>query len=135
MPHNETNGSAVDQIRVEDYEKIGRIVVGWMRDGVPIPRSGPIQDLVEALGGAEEVGLPASFTSYEIVDGSDTVFRLRLPPPNLTEEGEKRACKDLVPGDGYGAPEFYREKICKDQMNHCNFFFCRVADYTMNMCK
>ena len=134
-----TNFEAVE---IRDYDEVGKVIIRWMRQGVPIARHGPIQQLIDAIndeGPSNEpnilTSLPSSFGCYQIFDGSDDVFQFRMPPPLLTEAGHMRACVDLKPGDPYGAPDFYEKKICNDDLSHCDFFLSRVADYTMNMCR
>ncbi len=79
--------------------------------------------------------------TFRIEQSSWTEFVLRFPYNLIGQAGHDRVCDsngNELPSGDYEEPPFYEERINvppPQPVNKCDFFKCRVADYTMSMCK
>ena len=136
---------------VHDWEAIGKVLIDMIVNhkrpldlgGMPI-NAGDIQVLEDFLNDEARphqnvVGPAIEFPkhrlqTFRIEQSSWSDFVLRLPVPYVAKLGHDRVCPP-DPTLEYNEPEFYEDKIVHGSIDNCQFFYCRVADYTMSMCK
>lgn len=153
MQVTETTSTEIDPekeaVQVLDWQRLGQALIEMIvnsdrpvsDDGKPI-ETGDIKILEDYLnekagGGAPAVKFPKRVETFRIEQSSWREFVLRLPAPKLGEAGRDRVCKTGGNDIEYKEPPFYKEKLCRTNptISNCEFFQCRVADYTMSMCK
>lgn len=140
-----------DRVRVHNFKELGKVLIRMIANrerptdgnGNRI-EGGDIAILKEYLrhqtGGVDVVTFPDRIETFRIEQSTWTEFVMRLPPWQLGAAGRNRVCDPNggeIPGVDYEEPEFYAQKVNREppEINSCDFFFSRVADYTMGMCK
>ena len=141
----------LDTPTVYDWEAVGRVLIDMIANGrrpdvggVPLD-TGDIQVLEDYINrearphrtNAEPkaIEFPVHrLVTFRIEQSSWTEFVLRLPVDIIGACGRDRVCPP-DPTLDYNEPPFYKEKIVDGSIDNCQFFHCRVADYTMSMCK
>lgn len=159
MPKDGPNPEEVDfdhdRVWVADKEKwaaAGKVFYDMISNpnfpenhpGAP-PLSGDIEVLekyINSQSGDEDpvIKFPKRIKTYRIDRSDWSEFVLRLPPWQLSRAGYSRVCDqngNSKPGVDYEPPEFYEKKINKEppEMENCEFYLCRVCDYSISMCK
>lgn len=134
------------------WKRAGKLIVDLILAGgedvpsVSLPPRGDISILSNYLNQLREPGdpldvdFPNRIQTYRIEQSSWAEFVLRLPPWQVAKEGHSRVCGPgniPLPGVNYDPPPFYELMVNRDppSIDNCQFFLCRVADYTMSMCK
>ena len=131
------------RFKVIDHLAFGKLIHKWANDASTAPRS--IEELKEAL----EPGIalvPTRYTQMRTVQPEEKEFILRLPPRHMinnTIEELNGPASD--PKSTYAVPEFYFLKmrsadgspaaVSNDYINNGDFFYSRVADYTISVCR
>ena len=136
---------------VYDWQAIGRVLIDMIVNGkrpldpggTPV-NAGDIQVLEDFLNDEARphqnvVGPAIEFPkfrlqTFRIEEATETEFVLRFPWPYVAKLGHDRACPH-DPTIVYEEPEFYERRFSGGLPDNCEFFRCRVADYTMSMCK
>ena len=123
------------------HKELGVIIYDWIMHNEPWPVGPDIDNLKNRLIGADGTPLllyPSRLTNFEIVQSTLDKFIIRLPAPEVAKAGKDRVCVTPPPDPSeYGEPFFYKRWVNRPNpdINACDFFFSRVGDYTMNMCK
>lgn len=121
-----------EPIHILDFPAVGRKVVEWAQDPSTRPRD--LEEFKEQLAGLVEV--PERYKEIQIVQGYDHVFFLRLPPKNQVTHSKAQLLKEDNNMRRYGIPEFYFDAILENgPFNRENFFYSRIADYTIRGCR
>ncbi len=122
----------LDPIDILDYRNAGRKVYEWATD--PASRPADMQQMRDQLDGL--VKIPPRYESLRIDQGDDTLFVLRLPPKNQVEQSKVKVEKEKENAVPYEPPAFYGENFSTPGgMDNVEFFFSRLADYTIRGCK
>ena len=154
MPFDGPNPGEFDlekeRINVLDWELLGKILIEMIVEPERSPEAGGIpqnsgdikvlEDHFNNRFGQTIIDFPDRIKTFRIERSSWTEFVLRLPPWQLGAAGHARVCTPIGEPRSdveYTPPPFYAHKINRDDpsINNCQFFFSRVADYTMSMCK
>lgn len=136
---------------VREWEALGRVLIDMIIKGErpegASATSGAIEDLEKYLNDKarsyqndktiDAVTFPDRLATYRIEQASWREFVLRLPAPNVGNCGHERACNPPLQPGAYEEPPFYKQFVNRPEplIDSCQFFRCRVADYTMSMCK
>ncbi|MFV0294943.1 MAG: hypothetical protein ACK5JT_02355 [Hyphomicrobiaceae bacterium] len=105
-------------------------------DGPPIPLPRTLQELKDiCVAQGLDVTFPDYHTGLVIIQLSEEVFSIRLPPKTMIDEMEKY----LDEGGNYAAPKFYEEFYLAnlDQSSvekKRRFHAARIGDYSVRMC-
>jgi len=125
---------APEPIKILDFPKTGRKVVEWAQNPSSRPRD--LAEFKTQLAGLVEV--PDRIKEIQIMQGYDHVFFLRLPPNNQVTWSKKKLDEEKGGLLDYGIPSFYFDAIKNpgifDEKRE-NFFFSRIADYTIRGCR
>lgn len=113
----------------------GRNYLSPGADPIPLPRT--LDDLKKLC---QDVGLQISMPSYHkglvVIQMSEEVFSIRLPPKTMVDEMEDFLKTD----DGnYTVPSFYdrfyaKELVLRTVDDKLNFHAARIGDYSVRMC-
>jgi hypothetical protein len=129
------NEQHLKPMRILDYEAAGRKVVQWAQK--PETRPSTMEEFRHQLKGL--VDIPERYTDLQICQGDDNLFILRLPPARQVSESEETVKKDWTenPGlDAYSPPQFYMDMLSGEkEFDNVEFFYSRIADYTIRGCK
>ncbi len=121
-----------EPMKILDFEGAGRKVVEWAQNPGSRPRD--LAEFKEQLAGLVEV--PARYKEIQIVQGYDHVFFLRLPPNNQVTHSKKQLETETGGLMQYGIPDFYFDAINEpDNFDRDEFFYSRIADYTIRGCR
>lgn len=121
-----------DPMIILNFAATGRKVVQWAQDPSTRPRD--LAEFKEQLAGLVQV--PERFKEIQIVQGYDHVFFLRLPPNNQVTLSQKQLETEEGGLEEYGIPEFYFDAIKEvKEFDRTEFFFSRIADYTIRGCR
>jgi len=131
------------RFKVIDHLAFGRLVAHWAEDISRAPTT--IADLKAAL--EPNIALvPTRYTMMQTVQAGPEEFILRLPPKAMIANTiEELSQPPAAPGATYAVPPFYFLKLrCPDGsapqvsnelINDLDFFYSRVADYTISVCR
>ncbi len=104
----------------------------WAQDPSTRPRD--LAEFKQQLDGLVDV--PPRYKEIQIVQGYDHVFFLRLPPNNQVTQSKKRLDTEDDDMRRYGIPEFYFDAILETvPFDKEDFFYSRIADYTIRGCR
>lgn len=121
-----------EPMKILDFPGAGRKVVEWAQNPSSRPRD--LDEFKQQLAGKVEV--PARYTEIQIVQGYDHVFFLRLPPNNQVTHSQKQLETEEGGLKQYGVPDFYVDVITDpDSFDRNEFFYSRIADYTIRGCR
>ncbi len=102
---------------------------------IAVPRTlQELKDTCVALG--LEVTIPDFHTGLVIIQLSEEVFSIRLPPKTMVEEAEAF----LMAGGAYSVPKFYDDFYdatlnITDPDQKLDFQAARIGDYSVRMCQ
>ncbi len=131
------------RFKVIDHLAFGKLIHKWANDASTAPKS--IGELKEAL----EPGIalvPTRYKEMRTVQPKEEEFILRLPPKHMINNTvEELSGPASDPKSTYAVPDFYFLKmrsgdgapaaVSNDYINNGDFFFSRVADYTISVCR
>lgn len=121
-----------EPMKILDFAEAGRKVVEWAQNPASRPRD--LAEFKEQLAGLVEV--PERYKEIQIVQGYDHVFFLRLPPNNQVTHSKKQLETETGGLMQYGVPDFYIDVINDpDKFDRDEFFYSRIADYTIRGCR
>ena len=119
-------------LKILNCPETGKKVVKWAQDPSTRPRD--LAEFKEQLAGLVDV--PDRVKEIQIMQGYDHVFFLRLPPNNQVTLSQKQLQTEQGGVQEYGIPEFYFDAITRpESFNRDDFFYSRIADYTIRGCR
>ena len=119
-------------LKILNFPETGKKVVKWAQDPSTRPRD--LAEFKEQLAGLVDV--PDRVKEIQIMQGYDHVFFLRLPPKNQVTLSQKQLETEQGGVQEYGIPEFYFDAITHpESFNRDDFFYSRIADYTIRGCR
>lgn len=123
---------APEPMKILNFKEAGMKVVQWAQDPSSRPRD--LAEFKEQLAGLVQV--PERFKEIQIMQGYDHVFFLRLPPKNQVTWSHKQLEVESDDMMEYGIPDFYLDAFERpDDFKREDFFFSRIADYTIRGCR
>jgi hypothetical protein len=128
------------RFKVIDHLAFGRIIAHWAEDKSRAPTT--IADLKAAL--EPNIALvPPRYTTMQVVQAGPEEYVLRLPPKAMIANTIQELSGPT--GAPYAVPPFYFLKlrcpdgsapgVSNDLINDLDFFYSRVADYTISVCR
>lgn len=121
-----------EPMKILNFKEAGMKVVQWAQDPSTRPRD--LAEFKEQLAGLVQV--PERFKEIQIMQGYDHVFFLRLPPKNQVTKSYEQLANETDDLMEYGIPDFYFDAINNpDDFQREDFFFSRIADYTIRGCR
>lgn len=131
------------RFKVIDHLAFGKLIHKWANDASTAPKT--IDELKEAL----EPGIalvPTRYKEMRTVQPREEEFVLRLPPRHMINNTiEELSGPASDPKSTYAVPDFYFLKmrsadgapasVSNDYINNGDFFYSRVADYTISVCR
>ncbi|MFI0843011.1 hypothetical protein [Mesorhizobium sp. IMUNJ 23232] len=119
-------------MKILNFRETGMKVVQWAQDPSTRPRD--LAEFKQQLAGLVQV--PDRFKEIQIMQGYDHVFFLRLPPKNQVTKSHEQLANETDDLNEYGIPDFYFDAINNpDDFKREDFFFSRIADYTIRGCR
>jgi hypothetical protein len=138
------------RFQVSDEIKWGKLVKSWATgsnymgtgpasdqpSGPPIPLPRTIPELVKLCS---DLGITISIPDFHkglvIIQSSEEIFSIRLPPKSMVEETEA----DMRAGNAYVAPKFYddfydKQLVLGTMDKRFEFHAARIGDYSIRMC-
>ena len=122
----------LESMTILNFPETGKKVVEWAQNPSTRPRD--IVEFRQQLAGLVDV--PARYKEIQISQGYDHVFFLRLPPNNQVTQSQQKLETETNSVSAYGFPQFYFDAIeHPEKFDRTNFFFSRIADYTIRGCR
>ncbi len=125
----------LERIAIFDHKSFGRLIADYATGAKPWPAS--MDEFKQEVEGRNIARIPPHMKAIQVVQPSDEVFFLRLPPRTLFSQSLERYAKNDEDGnlEPYPAPPFYSDMVCNEpRLTHTDFFLSRVADYTISVC-
>ena len=131
------------RFEVNDEIKWGKLIKSFATGTNYISPGGPPIPVPRTLDGLKQlcvdvglvVAIPANHTGLAILQLSEEVFAIRLPPKSMVEESEA----DFAAGGNYAVPKFYNDFYQKTLVlttlaQKMDFQAARIGDYSIRMC-
>lgn len=127
---HDDKSKSIPRIEISDYAAMGRKVLDWAASDKERPTT--VDDLKTQLENIATV--PDRIKKVEFVQSTLEKLVLRLPPPEMAQEGLERVGK-LDPNGDYLEPRFYKDRILGGDIGNLEYFFSRIGDYTIAQCR
>ncbi len=128
---------------VNDEIKWGKLIMSFATGNNYVAPGGPAIPVPRTLADLKQlcldIGLVVSFPDYHkglvVIQSSEEVFSIRLPPKTMTEETEAF----LKAGGNYAVPKFYddfyqKPLVLTTEQQKLDFQAARIGDYSVRMC-
>lgn len=139
----DTHEGPYGRFKVIDHLAFGRLIWRWSNDPATAPKS------IEQLRAVLEPGIalvPTRYTTMRTVQAGREEFVLRLPPKHMINNTVEELCGPNANREAtYAVPPFYNLKlrspdgsapvVSNTNLDNGDFFFSRVADYTISVCR
>ncbi|NRG19473.1 hypothetical protein HPQ64_17405 [Rhizobiales bacterium] len=125
----------LERIQIFDHKAFGRLIADYATGRKAWPES--IEEFRAEVEGPNIAKIPEHMRAIQVVQPSDEIFFLRLPPKTLFSQSLERYAANDANGstEPYPAPPFYSDMVCREErLTHTDFFLSRVADYTISVC-
>lgn len=125
----------LERITIFDHKAFGRLIADYATGKRPWPAS--LDEFRQEVEGRNIAKVPSHMKAIQVVQPSDEIFFLRLPPRKMISQSLERFAENDAQGntEPYPAPPFYSDMVCREaRLTHTDFFLSRVADYTISVC-
>lgn len=124
-----------ERIKIHDHKAFGRLIADYSTGRKPWPET--LAEFKAEVEGRNIASVPDRLKAIQVVQPSEEVFFLRLPPRKIIAQSLDRFARRDAGGstERYPVPPFYADMVCgEEQLTHSDFFLSRVADYTIAVC-
>lgn len=124
-----------ERIKIHDHKAFGRLIADYAIGRKPWPET--LAEFKAEVEGRNIASVPDRLKAIQVVQPSEEVFFLRLPPRKIIAQSLDRFARHDADGstERYPLPPFYADMVCgEEQLTHSDFFLSRVADYTIAVC-
>jgi len=123
------------KVEIHDHKAFGELIAAYATGRKPWPET--LADFKSEVEGRNIASVPEHLKALQVVQPSEEVFFLRLPPRKMIEQSLEKYARNDAEGtdEPYPLAPFYAEMACgEERLSHSDFFLHRVADYTIAVC-